>query len=84
MQWYRGWTVGLYKAHGVATIAHCGDRVRVWSEAKQKPGNSSPRSPSPAEMPPFLKDQGPKGLPDVEQEDTQVQWQLNDHRWCCL
>ena len=84
MQWCRGWTVGLYKAHGVATIAHCGDGVRIWSEAKQKPGNSSPRSPSPAEMPPFLKDQESKGLPDVEQEDTQVQWQPNDHRWCCL
>lgn len=57
--------MGSVQAHGVATVPISGTRVRTQAEAKQEPGNSFPRSPSPAEMPPFLKGQEPKGLPDI-------------------
>lgn len=64
---------GSVQAHGVATSAYLEDRFRTQSEAKQELGNSFPRSPSPNEMPSFLKGQGPKGLPNIKQEDLQIQ-----------
>lgn len=73
----REWTKwGLYRPLEWLQVPILGTRVRIQSEAKQKPGNSFPRSPSPAEMPPFLKGQGPKDLPDFKQEDLQIQQQL--------
>lgn len=73
----RGWTKwGLYRPMEWLQVPILRTRVRIQSEAKQEPGNSFPRSPSRAEMPPFLKGQEPKGLPDTKQEDLQIQQQL--------